>query len=471
MDYLNKYWLELLTLIIVLLGYTLIVYGLNKFGIFKKYNITLWGPIIMWRTKRGRKLIDRLSRRRTFWRWYGNFGIGICTLLMVFMFIITLIGGILAISIKTEPIPPQNTLVLPGINPIIPLWYGIIGLVVAIVLHEFTHGILARRIKLKLKSLGVLICVIPIGAFVEPDEKEMEKINRRDRARIFAGGLTTNIIIGLMFAAIFSWVFMASLEPVEDGVLIINVTEDFPAEEAGIEVGMVIIEVQGSTVNGSIIEKTNIESRSDFMEFMDARKVNETINITVFYEGKTKSINNISLADEYDITERDEDRGSGFLGVGGFGANEFKESLAHPVLSAGDNAARRRANVIQYVFTLPVPRNMEFKILPFHSPIIDAYEVTGPLAVLPTSLFWVLANIFYYLFWINILLGIFNALPAVPLDGGYVFKDVMHGILRRVKPSMDQKRREVFINKVTVSLAFFILLLLLFLLFGSYRFV
>jgi membrane-associated protease RseP (regulator of RpoE activity) len=391
---------------------------------------------------------------------------------MVFMFIFTLIGAMIALTIETEFIPPQNMLVLPGINPIIPFWYGILALIVAIVLHEFTHGILARRIKLKLKSLGVLICVIPIGAFVEPDEKQMEKINRRDRARIFAGGLTTNIIFGLIFAAIFSWVFMASLEPVKDGVLITNVTEDYPAEEAGIEVGMVITEIEGTTLNGSIIEKTNINSRSDFVKFMDARFVNETINITVYYEDKMKSINNITLADEYSITERDEDRGYGFLGVGGFGANEFKESLAHPVLSAGDNVAQRRSNVIQYVFTLPVPRNMEFKILPFHSPIIDAYEVTGPLAVLPTSLFWILANTFYYLFWINILLGIFNALPAVPLDGGYVFKDVMHGIIRRVKPAMDEKKREAFINTLTISIAFLILLLLLILLFGGpYRLV
>jgi membrane-associated protease RseP (regulator of RpoE activity) len=255
---------------------------------------------------------------------------------------------------------------------------------------------------------------------------------------------------------------------VEDGVLIINVTEDFPAEEAGIEVGMVIIEAEGTALNGSIIEKTEIDNKSDFVAFMDARKANETINITVLFNGKTQIINNITLADEYNITDREDDRGSGFLGVGGFGTNEFKESLAHPVLSAGDNAAQRRENIIQYFFTLPIPQDMEFKILPFHSPIIDAYEVSGPLSVLPTSLFWVLANTFYYLFWINILLGIFNALPAVPLDGGYVFKDVMHGILRRAKPSIDEKRIEVFINTLTFSFAFFILILFLMLLIGPY---
>ena len=78
------------------------------------------------------------------------------------------------------------------------------------------------------------------------------------------------------------------------------------------------------------------------------------------------------------------------------------------------------------------------------------------------------ANIFYYLFWINFLLGIFNALPAVPLDGGYVFRDVMHGTIRRLKPSMDKKRREAVINSITISLAFFVLILLMMTLMGPY---
>ena len=66
------------------------------------------------------------------------------------------------------------------------------------------------ELKIKLKSLGVLLCIVPIGAFVEPDEKQMEKISRRDRSRIFAAGLTTNIIFAIICAAIFSWGFMAS---------------------------------------------------------------------------------------------------------------------------------------------------------------------------------------------------------------------------------------------------------------------
>jgi membrane-associated protease RseP (regulator of RpoE activity) len=443
--------------IAIFLGWFTFVYGFWKFGIFKKYNISAFGPILMWRTKRGRKFIDKLSKPRTFWRLYGNLAIAICTLSLVFMFVILLIGAYAATTIRADPPPLHHLLVLPGLNPIIPLWYGLFALIIAVVIHEFSHGILARRVKIKLKSLGVLLFIIPIGAFVEPDEKDMEKIGRRDRARIFASGLTTNIIFGLICAGIFAWGFMSSLEPVEDGVIVLNVIEDFPAEDAGIEPGMLLISAEGISSNGSLIEQVEFTTYEDFSDFISARKMNDTLNMTVFHNGKRKVYVNITLVDKFNYTELKEDKNIGFLGVGNtHGAQEFVDSLAHPVRSAGWDHGKRRANIAQYFF---LPMDFKSKTLPFHEPLINNYEVTGPLAGLPASWFWILANMFFYLFWINMLLGIFNAIPAVPLDGGYVFKDGLSSILDRVKPGMAKEKRSAIINSLTISLAFLVLIL------------
>lgn len=451
-------------MIVIFLSYLLVLISLKKFNLLEKYNISLaLGFIIMWRTKRGREFLDKLSRARTFWKWYGNIAIAITLFFMVIIFITMLLGAIVAVTIPTEIMPFENILVLPGLNPIIPLWYGIIALAIAIILHEFTHGILARRVKLKIKSLGLLFVVIPIGAFVEPDEEGIEKLNRADRARIFAGGPTTNIFFSFIFAAIFCWVFMASLAPVEDGVLILNVSEDFPAEDAGIKPGMVLTGVEYIGTNEEEIETIRINERKDFVDFMDEREVNDTINIIAYYKGETHKFENITLVDQYNNTELEDDRGKGFLGVFGIGAGEFRDGLAYPVQSA-DSREEARDNVLQLVFVFPM--DLDSKILPFHSPITDAYEITGPISVLPEPLFWVLANVFFYLFWINILLGIFNTLPAIPLDGGYVLRDCLGGLMARIKPKMDEKKRETYVNSFSLSLAFLILILLLMVIIG-----
>ncbi len=49
----------------------------------------------------------------------------------------------------------------------------------------------------------------------------------------------------------------------------------------------------------------------------------------------------------------------------------------------------------------------------------------GPYSV------WV--GVLVYLFWINLMLGIFNLLPGFPLDGGRIFRSAMTPILGRVK--------------------------------------
>jgi membrane-associated protease RseP (regulator of RpoE activity) len=91
----------------------------------------------------------------------------------------------------------------------------------------------------------------------------------------------------------------------------------------------------------------------------------------------------------------------------------------------------------------------------------DLYTVEGPLSVQPAPLFWFSADLLYWLFWLNLMVGLTNALPAGPLDGGYIFKDGLDGLLTRINRGMAQEQREKVVRKITFSLSFFILFLIL----------
>jgi membrane-associated protease RseP (regulator of RpoE activity) len=47
------------------------------------------------------------------------------------------------------------------------------------------------------------------------------------------------------------------------------------------------------------------------------------------------------------------------------------------------------------------------------------------------AVFWEVVYILYWSFWINFSVGIFNALPMIPLDGGYILKEGVERILSR----------------------------------------
>ena len=98
---------------------------------------------------------------------------------------------------------PKNILAIPGVNDFIPFTFAVwFGLLITMIVHEFGHAILCRVEGIRVKSMGVLLAAIPIGAFVEPDEEDQEKTTGLKKMRMFGAGITNNILVGILCFAV-----------------------------------------------------------------------------------------------------------------------------------------------------------------------------------------------------------------------------------------------------------------------------
>ncbi len=129
----------------VIAAYLVLVVVLGRAGyIAPNRVVSFFGPALMIKTQRGRAAIDRWARFRRFWTAVSDLGVALAVVAMVTIVLLLLLDAFVSLRVPSSQAPsPQEALGLPGINPIIPLGYGIVALVVGIVLHELSHGVIA----------------------------------------------------------------------------------------------------------------------------------------------------------------------------------------------------------------------------------------------------------------------------------------------------------------------------------------
>jgi membrane-associated protease RseP (regulator of RpoE activity) len=386
--------------------------------------IQVVGPLIMVRTQAGKKLIDRISKRN----WLGP--------LADFFIVLTVLSGLAMVVLvawqntllftHTEQVsqnPPEveQTLAIPGINPAIPVGYGLLALVVALVIHEGGHGVMARFANLKVKSLGLLFLVLPVGAFVEPDEAELQGASLREKLRMFAGGPGPNMVLGAITVLLFSQMFIPMLAPAHDGVGLMGVSDELPAgdppEGAALPEGGFVTHLDGQRV----------DSLEQFQTVLNNTRAGENLTVTVWHRGEVTN-HTIVPIDKYEYYERnapeqnkDWYRDKAFIGVSPAGPDEL-DGITANLESPFEEMGLRGG-----LFYLALPF---VGWQPFPTTFHELYDPGGFAAGFETS-FWIAANALFWLFWINVVLGTFNALPLGPLDGGHMFRHTAHWWFRR----------------------------------------
>ena len=294
----------------------------------------------------------------------------------------------------TREISPAAYLMLPGINPFLPIFYGWLAIICAIGIHEGAHGIIARNRGLNVKSSGLLFfLIIPIGAFVDVDEDQLEKAKTKDSLRVMAAGVAGNIVVAL--ACILAVLIIVNgLSPLVDGVYVLNVTDGMPAETAGIMPDDIFVSIDNVPIDSYMTLNTIISSKNpgDTVQVIVARGEN----------GENRFSTNITLIE------------SGTRAVIGVIIGNFEERLAF-------YQTLRLETLTLYM----VPPSLAPGLVPFSDSLIPFY--THPLG----SQWHVYANIFFWIWFVNVNVAVFNALPIYPFDGGRMFNISLKSILGR----------------------------------------
>lgn len=476
---------------------------------------------IFFRTTRGLRLLDRLSQPKGFWRIVASAGVPLVVLSMAYFLVILLLMAYLMIQEPPAPSSynaPRNILLIPGLNEYIPFVWGWIALFVTMVVHEFAHGILSRVEGVRVKSMGIITFLIaPIAAFAEPDEEELfgnkEKppiVGKAARIRILSAGVISNFLVAIIAMALFFGPVIGSISPLER-VVVVDVQGGSAGDAAGFHKSMVLQDVDGREI-GSLKELYTAlsDGSSQFNVISDDHrdslslngKVARGIMVASIFDNSPASVAGmlsgsvitaingtpidglagfrsymnstapgqiIAITTErgvYDIALSSKEDGASFIGIGisgdvvYMGGVTFQQAPSSQFLTVLKAIPRSGIEGFTYLLSLPftgIPGFTEKGFPGFSGWITSVFEPTGWAEPLGYRFFWI-ANLLLWIGWINLYAGLFNCLPAVPLDGGHIFRDLVQAGFERV---VNVQKAEQLTKTVVALLAWLVLTSLL----------
>jgi regulator of sigma E protease len=316
----------------------------------------------------------------------------------------------------------------------------IIALSVLAFIHEMGHYLLARLFKIEVEEFGLgfpprlvklftlggtefTLNAIPFGAFVRPRGENDPEVagglaaaNPWARLGVLFGGPVFNLITGIL---LFSMVFVRTGMPDSSVVQIIGVSQNSPAQTAGLKAGDIILKINGQPINS--------------MERLSA----------LVKEGSGKEISILvkreNVETEIKATPRlNPPAGQGALGI----------SMGNPNIPISWNEA------VPYAAQLTYEQSKQLFLLPGRliqgTISADQARVVGPKGMYDiyaqartrdeeisaennpsnpaVNTLWLLATI-------SVALGITNLLPLPALDGGRILFVLPEIILRRRVPA------------------------------------
>ncbi|OUJ19238.1 Membrane-associated protease RseP regulator of RpoE activity in bacteria [Methanonatronarchaeum thermophilum] len=396
--------MEIYYLILAFFAFWIILNILNYKGYLERLGFSLDSALFLaWRTEKGKQLMDYIAKR---WRKplkkLGTLNIIlslaailIVTIFLAFQLFIIVLGPDLVTDVAIS-----EAILLPGLA--LPIIFGLIALIVAVVIHEFSHAIYARVENIGVESVGFgLLAVLPL-AFVEPKIEDIKQSTRIQKLKMFSSGPASNIYLAAISIIIVFLIITTTFTPVSPGIGVVEVQENSPAYQAGIQEDMIITGVNNQT----------IETHQEFQDIINQHNPGDTITIQTAQNG------------EYTLQLGQQD-GEPHMGIQLIDVYGLYSVFSNPIAYITP----------QMGMTMPT----------LDTPFYDAQINPDIALTIAQGAFWMgLLN-----FW----LGILNMMPIFPLDGGRVFWEIIESLLEKQNTIKNTKKATKWIVG-TISIIF-----------------
>lgn len=379
-------------------------------------------PLILIHTPFGLDFFDKVAKLpgAKAWSTINTYLMPLITVLAIF-----LIVGSLAVLFSNaeardavEGVGLQGNLLIPGLNPYLPITYGWIALVITIIIHEAGHGIVARVYNIRVDSTGIVLFLgIPIGAFVNIERDELNKATLKQKSAVLTAGPLNNMILaGLSLVALYLVLSTLTVAPgiPQFGVAIVSVNPGSLAESIGLSSGAVIQEVAGQ-------QTREVENLGEILR----ANLGQTIDIKWIEKSGEAVTRSATLPEAVEP-------GRGVLGIQVTPLGEPGQVLDNYKSFFGTNP-----------LAILLPPTLQPGVVPYSDLMAPTYESSiGPA--------WpIIANMLFWSWFINFNVGIFNALPIGPLDGGQLYGALIE---KRVKSQVLARNAAMMLTAIMVAI-------------------
>ena len=379
-----------------------------------KVHVDVKFPLIFIHTPFGLTFFDMIAKTKAA-RIYARFNTYLMPLITAFALFL-IVGSLIALFSNgtardfQRSVGPRGVLLIPVLNPFFPVTYGLIALIITLVIHEAGHGIVARVHNIRVESTGILLFLgIPVGAFVNIEQELLVKASMKQKSAILTAGALNNMILAAI-SLITLYFVISTLTPIatsgesKTGVVVMSVNDGSLASKIGLSKESIIQTIAGQKVHG-------VDDLGNIL------RSNLGHNIQITWQDKTgqKIIRSISLPPF--ASNR------GILGIA------ITDLTPNPSLVLQKYKSWFTSNPIALL--APPTLGQGMLLVPYSDLMAPKYESN----ILGSS-FPIIANILFWIWFINFNVGIFNALPITFLDGGSWYSSLIESRTQKSKASM-----------------------------------